>query len=146
MIQVAYVIFWWLALVVIGLISFPLVSRVCGKLPDKGYSISKLVGLVILTFLVWMFSSLNLLPFGYISILISFLLLAALSLYLGRKNLRIANWPRKPIIISESVFAASFAIFLLIMVGKPDIYFGGADYFMDFAFMGSILRGDYFPP
>ena len=146
MIQVAYVIFWWLALVIIGLVSFPLVSRVCSKLPDKGYSISKLVGLLILTFLVWMISSLNLLPFGYISILISFFLLAAFSLFLGRKYLRLADWPRKPIIISESVFAASFIIFLLIMVGKPDIYFGGADYFMDFAFMGSIIRSDYFPP
>lgn len=146
MIQVAYVIFWWLALVVIGLISFPLVSRICGKLPDKGYSISKLVGLVILTFLVWMISSLHLLPFGPISILISFLLLAVFSLFLGRKHLKIANWPRKSMIISESVFAASLVIFLLIMVGRPDIYFDGADYFMDFAFMGSVIRSDYFPP
>jgi len=146
MIQVAYVIFWWLVLVIVGLIAFPLVSRVCSNLPDKGYSISKLVGLLILTYLTWMLSSLHVMPFGWGSILISLLLLAALSLYLGRKNLRITNWPRKPIIISESVFAAAFIIFLLIMVGKPDIYFGGADYFMDFAFMGSILRGDYFPP
>ncbi len=146
MIQVAYVICWWLALVVIGLISFPIVSRVCGKLPDKGYSISKLVGLLILTFLVWIFSSLRILPFGYISIVISFLLLVAFSSYLGRKNLSIANWPRKQIIISESVFAAAFIILVLIMVGKPDIYFDGADHFMDFAFMGSIIRGGYFPP
>jgi len=28
-------------LLVIGLIAFPLVSRVCGRLLDKGYSISK---------------------------------------------------------------------------------------------------------
>ncbi len=137
---------WWLALVVIGLVSFPLVSRVCGGLKDRGYSISKLVGLVILTFLVWMISSLRILPFGYISILISFLLLGGLSLYLGRKNLRITNWPRKSIIISESVFAAAFVIFLLIMALIPDIYFAAADDFMDFAVMGSTIRGDYFPP
>jgi len=146
MIQVAYVIFWWLILVVIGLISFPLVSRICGKLPDKGYSISKLVGLLILTYLTWMLSSLHVMPFGYISILISLLLLAALSLYLGRKNLRIADWPRKQIIISESIFAVAFITLVLIMVGRPDIFFDNVDHYMDFAFMGSILRGDYFPP
>ncbi len=146
MIQVLYVILWWLALVVIGLVSFPLVSKVCSGLKDKGYSISKLVGLLILTFLVWMFSSLQILPFGYVSIVISFLLLASFSLFFGRKQLKLADWPRKSIIISESVFTGSFVIFLLIMVGKPDIYLGGADYFMDFAFMGSILRGGYFPP
>jgi len=146
MIQVAYVIVWWLVLLVIGLISFPLVSRVCGRLPDKGYSISKLVGLLFLTYIAWMLSSLHVMPFGYVSIWISLLLLATLSLYLGRKNLRLADWPRKQIIISESIFTVAFVAFLLITVARPDIYFTGSDYFMDFAFMGSIIRGDYFPP
>jgi len=147
MIQVAYVIFWWLVLLVIGLLSFPLVSRVCSRLPDRGYSVSKLVGLVILTFLVWMISSLHVMPFGYISIWISLLLLAALSLYLGRKNLRIADWPRKQMIISESIFTVAFIAFLLIMRGNPDIYFSGAhDAFSNYAFIESILRGGYFPP
>lgn len=147
MIQVAYVACWWLLLEVIGLISFPLVSRVCTGLADKGYSISKLVGLVLLTYFAWMLSSLKILPFGPISILISFLLLAALCLYLGRKHLRIANWPRKPIIISESIFTVFFVIFVLIMMGRPDIYFSGAsDTFFNFAFIESILRGGYLPP
>jgi len=147
MMQVAYVACWWLALEVIGLISFPLVSRICSSLGDKGYSISKLVGLVILTYFTWMLSSLKLLPFGTISILVSFILLAALSLFLGRKHLRIANWPRKQIIISEFVFALAFVMFLLLRMGKPDIYFSGAaDAFFNFAFIESILRGDYFPP
>ena len=146
MIQVAYVIVWWLVLMVIGLISFPLVSRVCGKLPDKGYSISKLVGLLFLTYITWMISSLHIMPFGYISIWISLLLLVVLSLYLGRKNLRIAEWPRKQIIISESIFTAAFVLFIGIMVLRPDIYFNNVDHFMDFAFMGTIIRGDYFPP
>jgi len=146
MIQVAYVIVWWLVLMVIGLISFPLVSRVCGKLPDKGYSISKLVGLLFLTYITWMLSSLHVMPFGYVSIWISLLLLAALSLYLGRKNLRLAEWPRKQIIISESIFTVAFVLFIVIMVLRPDIYFNNVDHFLDFAFMGTIIRGDYFPP
>jgi len=147
MMQVAYVIFWWLALAIIGLTSFPLVSRVCTRLGDKGYSISKLLGLLILTFLVWMFSSLKILPFGYISILLSFFLLAAFSLYLGRKNLSIASWPRKQILISESVFAIAFVIFLIVVMQKPDLQFAFfSEDFMDFSFLQSVLRSDYFPP
>ena len=145
MIQVAYVLFWWLALVIIGLISFPLTSRVCSSLADKGYSISKLVGLLILTYLAWMISSLKLLSFGWVSILISFLLLAALSLYLGRKNLRITNWPRKSIIISETIFTVAFVVFLLIMMANPDIHYT-MDYFANFSFVSSITRGGYLPP
>ena len=87
MIQVAYAIIWWLILLVIGLITFPLVSRVCGGLLDKGYSVSKILGLLLLTYFSWLFASLHLLKFGYLNISISLLLLLAFSIYLGRKNL-----------------------------------------------------------
>ena len=147
MMQVAYVAFWWLALEVIGLVSFPLVSRVCSGLGDRGYSISKLVGLLILTCLVWIISSLHVLPFGFVSIIISFSILVMLSLFLGRKNLWVPNWPGRQIIISDSLFTIAFAVFVLIMLGKPDIYFTGAsDSVFNYAFLQSILRADYFPP
>ncbi|MDY6893448.1 MAG: DUF2298 domain-containing protein [Chloroflexota bacterium] len=147
MIQVAYVVFWWLALEIIGLVSFPLVSRICNGLGDRGYSISKLVGLVLLTYSAWILSTLHILPFGIASIAVSFLLLAVLSLFLGRSNLRIPNWPRRQIIISDSLFTISFIVFVLIMLGNPDIYFTGAsDSVFNYAFLQSILRADYFPP
>jgi uncharacterized membrane protein len=116
MIQVAYVICWWLALEVVGLVSFPLVSRVCTGLTDKGYSISKLVGLLILTYFTWMFSSLRILPFGLASILLSFAVLATLSIGFGRNQLRIADWPRKQIIISDAIFTIAFVLSVLIML------------------------------
>jgi YYY domain-containing protein len=144
--QVAYVVFWWLVLEIIGLVSFPLVSRICGRLKDQGYAISKPFGLLFLTFFTWLLSSIKILPFGYASILISFAVLAAVSLYFGRSNLQFRLWPRRAILASEAAFAVPFIIFLLVKMGKPDIYFGGADFFMDFAFTKSILNGGYFPP
>ena len=144
--QLAYVIFWWLVLEVIGLVSFPLVSRICGRLKDQGYAVSKPFGLLFITFFTWFLSSIKVLPFGYASILISVAALAALSLYFGRGNLRIKQWPRRTILASEAAFAVPFVIFLVIKMLKPDIYYGGADYFMDFAFTKSILNGGYFPP
>jgi YYY domain-containing protein len=144
--QIAYIIFWWLALEIIGLVSFPLVSRICGRLKDQGYAISKPFGLLFLTFFTWLLSSIKILPFGYASILISFAMLAASSLYFGRNNLQVRLWPRRAILASEAAFAVPFIIFLLVKMGKPDIYFGGADFFMDFAFTKSILNGGYFPP
>ena len=147
MIQVAYVICWWLALEAIGLVSFPLVSRVCSSLGDKGYSISKLVGVLALTYFVWLFSVLKLLPFGSTSIIIAFLLFAGLSLFLGRKNLKLAKWPWKQILISELIFAVFFVVFLLIVREKPDINFtGSSDGLFNTGFIQSILRGNYFPP
>ena len=147
MIQVFYSMQWWLVLEVIGLISFPLVSRVCSHLGDRGYAISKIVGLVIWIYFVWMIASLKLLPFGYPNLFISLLLMALISLYIGRKNLLIRNWPRRKIVLTDLVFTIFFVFFVLIMVGRPDIYYGGAgDSFFNHAFTQSIGRGGFFPP
>jgi YYY domain-containing protein len=146
MIQVAYAIIWWLILLVIGLITFPLVSRVCVRLPDKGYSISKILGLLVLTYFSWLFASLHLLKFGYLNISITLILLLAISFYLGRKSLSLKNLPLRSMLISEAVFTIAFALFLVYLRYKPDIFYAYTEDFMDFAFLQSILRGGYFPP
>ena len=146
MIQVGYAIVWWLLLVVIGLVTFPLVSRVCNRLPDRGYSISKLLGLLLITYFSWLLASAHLLKFGYINITISLLLLLALSLFLGRKHLNLKGLPLRSMAISEAVFSAAFVLFLLFLMYKPDIFFAYSEDFMDFGFLQSILRSDYFPP
>jgi YYY domain-containing protein len=145
-IQVAYAIVWWLVLVVIGLITFPLVSRVCNRLPDKGYSISKILGLLLITFFCWFFASTHLVKFGYINITISLLLLLVLSFFSGRKHLNLKNLPLKAMLISEVIFAVAFALFLSYVRYKPDIFFAYSEDFMNFAFLNSILRSSYFPP
>ena len=125
MIQVANAIIWWLILVVIGLIAFPLVSRVCGRLPDKGYSISKILGLLLLTYFSWPLANLHLLKFGYINISFAGLLLLALSFYLGRRNLSLKNLPLKSMLISEALFTVAFALFLVYLRYKPIYYKDG---------------------
>ena len=146
MIQIAYAFVWWLVLLVVGLIAFPLVSRVCGRLPDKGYSISKILGLVFITYVSWLLASLHLVKFGYISISIALLLLLALSFYLGRKNLSLKKLPLKSMLISEAIFTVAFALFVVYTRYKPDIFYAYSEDFMDFSFLQSILRSSYFPP
>ena len=146
MIQVAYAIIWWLILLVIGLVTFPLVSRVCGGLLDKGYSISKILGILLFTYFSWLFASLHILKFGYLNISIALLLLLALSFYLGRKNLSLKNLPLRKMLISEAVFSAAYVLFLVFLFYTPDIGFAHSEDFMDFGFIQSITRSGYFPP
>ena len=146
MIQVAYAIIWWLILLVIGLVTFPLVSRVCGGLLDKGYSISKILGILLFTYFSWLFASLHILKFGYLNISIALLLLLALSFYLGRKNLSLKNLPLRKMLISEAVFSAAYVLFLIFLFYTPDIGFAHSEDFMDFGFIQSITRSGYFPP
>jgi len=146
LIQIAYAVIWWLLLVVIGLLTFPLVSRVCGRLPDKGYSISKILGLLLLTYFSWLLASLHLLKFGLLNVSIALLLLLALSLFLGRKRLNLKNLPLKSMLISEALFSLAYVLFLVFLFYTPDIGFAHSEDFMDFAFIQSITRSGYFPP
>ena len=146
MIQIAYAVIWWLVLVVIGLLTFPLVSRVCGGLLDKGYSISKILGLLLLTYFSWLLASLHLLKFGYLNISIALLLLLVLSFFLGRKRLTLKNLPLKSMLISEALFSLAYVLFLVFLFYTPDIGFAHSEDFMDFGFIQSIMRSGYFPP
>jgi YYY domain-containing protein len=144
--QLAYVVIWWLTLLIIGLITFPLVSRLCGGLQDKGYSISKILGLLLLTYFSWLLASAHILKFGYSNIIVSFILLLALSFLIGRKHLDLKSMPWRSILITEALFAVAFGLFLFYLSHRPDLHITYSEDFMDFGFMRSIMRSDYLPP
>ena len=146
MVQVGYALAWWLLLLAIGLAAYPLVSRICGRLADRGYAISKLLGLLLITYFSWMLASAKIIGFGYANISIALVLLLAVSLFLGRRHLSLRNLPWRSMLTTEAIFAAAFVLFLVFLRSKPDIFFLYSEDFMDFAFLQSVLRSDYFPP
>ena len=55
---------WWLLIVeLLGLVAFPLAFSAFPGLRDRGWGLSKLLGLLIVAYAVWLPSSLRLLPF-----------------------------------------------------------------------------------
>ena len=56
-------VFWVLALVVVGLIGLPYVWLAARSLPDRGFALARPVGLLLVTWLVWWAASLRLLAF-----------------------------------------------------------------------------------
>jgi|LGVE01.1.fsa_nt_gb YYY domain-containing protein len=131
---------WYVLVLVIGIITFPIVSMVCKNLADHGYCISKVVGLLLLTYLTWILS--YPLSFNRSAILIAMAATVVASL------LCIKNMPRvkKEIIIrNEVLFLAVFMIFLVIRAHSPEITDFGEKY-MDFAFLNAVMRSSHFPP
>jgi len=146
MIQIAYVILWWFILLIIGLITFPLVSRVCHRLPDKGYSISKILGLLLFMYFSWLLASAHIIKFGFVNVIISLLILIILALLFGRKRINLKNLPLKSMLITEAIFIVAFGVFLFILSHKPDLTLLYSEDFTDFGFLNSILRSSYLPP
>jgi YYY domain-containing protein len=143
---------WYLLLFFLGLIGFPFVYIVFSWLPDRGYPLMRIAGLIITTWLIWFLSSLKILPFSQLTIWLCvglLLLLSALLAYRQRKSLSIyfsSNW--KHILGIESIFLAIFLISLFIRIGNPDLWnpWLGGEKPMDFAFFNSVLRTIFFPP
>ena len=101
MAHIAYALIWWLVVAAVGLAAFPLVSRICSGLQDRGYAISRIVGLLLVMYFSWLLASANLVKFGYANIAISLSLLLAISLLLGRKRFSLRDLPLRSIIITE---------------------------------------------
>ena len=130
----------------IGFIAFPLVAFLFGNLKDYGYSFSKQLGIVIVVYITWILSSIRLLKFDF-SVIFALFSLLALSVFslLTLKRVRFSR-KIKGIILQEVLFVSTFFVSLTYLMHKPEIYFAYSEDFMDFAFLKSILRSDYFPP
>lgn len=145
-----YIISWFLIIEIIGLISFPIVLFTCPNLNDKGYSLSKTLGILLLTFMTWILVSLHILKFGLFSILFSGLIITIISVLLSYKYrmnpLKLLKENKNIIIKNELVFTISFLVFLLILIKNPNIFYSYSEDFMDYGFIKAILRTEYFPP
>ncbi|MFW6185569.1 MAG: DUF2298 domain-containing protein [Halobacteriota archaeon] len=144
-------LYFLLILELIGFLSLPLVSFLTKDFKDKGQFLSKQLGIVVIVFTAWLLSVLKLIEFYY-SLFIGLLLLVSLSVIAFRKVFSLSLDLKKSLknslkesALSELVFISAFVVAVFYLMHKPEIYFAYSEDFMDFAFLKSILRTDYFP-
>ncbi len=133
---------------VLGLLALPLTFRTFRSLPDRGYAFAKVLGLLLVSYLLWLAGLVRVLPNTRGSIALILALLAMLSLYLfwGRRRemARYLSENRRLIIVTEVLFLAAFLLWAGVRALNPDI--AGTEKPMDFAFLNAIMRSVYFPP
>jgi YYY domain-containing protein len=135
-----HIIFWFILIEVLGLISIPLAGMLGDGLGDRGYSAARTLGIMLVTYMSWIFS--YLLGFNTVTISISVLVLCLISMYVYRKRRYIPD--KKVLILNELIFAAAFFFFLIVRIYIPRIYMH--EKFMDFAFLNAVIRTSSFPP
>jgi hypothetical protein len=81
------VIVWWLAVQVVGLLALPLTYRVFKGLPDRGYALARPLGLLLAGYIFWLLGSLGILRNDLGGVIAALVMLAGLSLYIGRREL-----------------------------------------------------------
>ncbi len=139
---------WWLWLELLGLIALPLAFNLFKNLPDKGYPLAKTLGILVLSYLLWLGASLHVLAFRRWSIALLLLILAVAAVLLARRqwaSMRAffrVHW--RVIAITEMIFAGGIVGWSVIRAYNPFMQL--PEHAMNFAFINTILRSAYMPP
>ena len=143
---------WLLVVEGLSLAALPVCWWLFPHLPDRGLAASKVVGLLIVSYLAWLGASLHLVPFGRGSSAIALVLLALGSVLLSLRHRRELvgdlRARRRSLLLTEVVFLVSFGFMLAVRAANPDLWhphFGGEKP-MDFAYLNAVIKSASFPP
>lgn len=136
----------WLVLQLFGLVGRPIARRWFDALPDGGYAFSKIVGILLCGYGVWLLAMIG---FGGLSL--PLIILVAAGVAVAGAWWSASDAPRIPWQRRRGMAFGYEAIFLAALVGmalmrsyQPDPW--GTERPMDFAFFNAIARSPAFPP
>jgi YYY domain-containing protein len=139
---------WWAAVQLVGLAAFPLGFAFFRFLPDRGYSFSKPLGLVLSTYVLWIGATLGVVTnsrASIVAILVGLGLASLAVVWRQRDELRAFMRQRWPyVLLIEALFAVALAVAVSLRSYVSEIQWNEKP--MDFAFLNAILRADSFPP
>lgn len=146
---ISYFISWYFFIVFLGWLVFPLTFNLFRRMPDRGLTLTKVLGLLLVSFIHWLLNSLGLSQNnsnGVGAALFILILFSLWSVYKhGFSNLR--PWPSKNlsmVIVAELVFLLAFIGMAWLRSYNPDIL--GTEKPMELMFINSILHSPTFPP
>ena len=146
------ILVWVLLVLIVGLAAVPLGHAAFQNLADRGYLLSRTLGVLLLAWLNWILANLGLLPNDRRGAAASFLLLLALGLAFGLAQRRALFdfWrrQRRIILASEGLFWSAFVLFLVIRLANPDLWHParGGEKPMDLAYLMAAIKTASFPP
>jgi uncharacterized membrane protein len=166
----SFILYWWILIFGVGIVFLPLSFVLFKNFWDKGYVFSKILGILLVSYIVWLLGSLKILPFLnetiWLVVIAGFIFNYYFLIKYQTSNLAVFNWDstrgggksHNQISKIKSIFKNNWRIFVLeeglffialvfwsfVRGFQPDIH--GLEKFMDYGFVNSILRSRYFPP
>ncbi len=139
---------WWAVSSLLGAAAFPIAYRLLHRLPDRGYGLSRALGILIAGYGLWMGASIGALRNDLGGALGGVVLLAVVGLWAGNGRWgEIRRWlgkRRRTVVVVELLFLGAFALWAFVRSNSPDIV--ATEKPMELAFLNAILRSGTFPP
>jgi YYY domain-containing protein len=158
-------ILWYITITLLGLLTFPLAYRLFPALADRGYSLSRALGLLLWGFVFWLLVSFGLARNEVGGLLFTLALVASLSLWAlwarddeaslttsaqrGSLWTEMLGWLKsnlRLVISIEALFLVAFALWAFVRANNPEITSAGGEKWMEVAFINAILHSPTFPP
>lgn len=134
---------WWAALLALGLGFWPAASRLFAGFSDKGWLFSKVLGIAVTGYLMWLLNAVKLVKFRNAAcVLVAAACILANFLWLHKKKLAIQA-DRRLVLAEECLFLGMFLLWTYLAGFRPEAY--GTEKFMDYGFMATMMRSDYMP-
>ncbi len=147
---------WYVWLQAFSLGGWLIASRWLRGLPDRGYGVSKALGLLLGGFAYWWIVTARLSANNTGAALMALAVVFAVGVALWRLDGRrdtdqprapLVLWPaRSCVIVTEALFAAGLFLWAVYRAYNPDILEAGGEKFMEIMMLNAILRSPAFPP
>ena len=146
------VLAWLLVVEVIYLLTLPLAMFVFRPLSDRGILLARILGLLAVCWVAWLFVSLGWVDFSRGAVYIGMAVVAAASgvvLWFARRELWEfvrARW--RLLVFTEALFLAAFLAFLAVRYFNPDLWhpYRGGEKPMELAYFTAVFRSTTLPP
>lgn len=143
--DVFFVLRWWALFFIIGTTFLPITTLLFSRFADKGYIFSKVIGLAVSGYIVFLLAMYHIAPFSVFTILFVLAILFVINATVFYKRPPLLERSNLYLFCFEEIlFFIGLAFWSYIRAHEPSIY--GLEKFMDFGFVNSILRAQYFPP
>ncbi len=140
---------WYVFITILGWLAFPLCAAVFKHANDRGFSVAKVIGLLVWGYLYWLGNLSGLLAnttAGALSAVL-LVLLAAILLVRRMDMGEVRTWlkeHRRVLVFQEIVFFSAFLIWVIVRGANPEII--GTEKPMELAFINGIYQSPSFPP
>ncbi len=146
--QILMTFSWYLIVTVAGTLTLPLAYRYLKFLPDRGFTFSRPLGLLLWGYFFWLLTTFRVLQNNAGGVLFALILLAGVSIYAIRGRWgEFWGWLRtqvRLIVTAEILFLAAYFLWTVVRAANPEIIYTEKP--MELAFINAILRSPTFPP
>ena len=143
---------WLLLVLVITVAILPIALLLFHSLPDKGFLLAKPLGILMVSYIVWLLASLKVTTFSTLTIYLVIAFVASISVAVGyHQRTRLISWVRdgwRLWLLGEGIFLVAFLGFFALRLANPDLWhpWRGGEKFMELAYLMATTKSIFMPP